>query len=105
MTRSVQDDEMRERLIAVLAAGVSEDTMKGVKKATDAILDDLEGDLMYRLKDDLAPNLAAWVHDLAGRAIEQILEGNEDQMRRYLSCEKRAEDGSWSRMDRPQHRL
>jgi hypothetical protein len=32
---------------------------------------------------------------MASRAVEQIMEGNEDQMRRYLSCEKRDIDGRY----------
>ena len=53
---------------------------------------------MYRLKDDLAPNLAAYVQKVAGRAIEAILAGNEDEMRKRLSCR----EGSWTgRSDSP----
>src|SRR5262245_377901 len=83
------DQEICDRLRAVLDSGISEDAMRSVKKATDSILYDIESDLMYRLRDDLAPNLVAWVTEMAERAVEQLLEGNEDQMRRYLSCEKR----------------
>jgi hypothetical protein len=82
------DEELQEKLRAVLDGGISDDAMKAVKKATDHILDDIESDLKYRLKDELAPNLIAWVSNMAQKAVEQILEGNEDQMRRYLSCEK-----------------
>lgn len=91
---SVHNDEMRDKLLAVLGDDISPDAMKGVKKATDSILDTIESDLMWRLKDEMAANLTAWVHDLAGRAIDAMLNGNENEMRRYLSCEKRA-DGSW----------
>lgn len=89
------DQDLRDRLTEVLAGGVSEDAMKNVKKACDDIMNDIEGDLMYRLKDDLAPNLAGWCAEMAQRAVEMMLEGNEDQMRRYLSCEKRGEDGKY----------
>ena len=84
------DGELQDKLRTVLDGGISEDAMKAVKKATDGILYEIESDLMYRLKDELAPNLVAWVSDMAQRAVEQLLEGNEDQMRRYLSCEKRS---------------
>lgn len=86
---------MRDQLEKVLSEGISDDAMKAVKKATDQILYDIEGDLEYRLKDELAPMLAGWAAAMAGNAVEQILKGNEDQMRRYLSCEKRGEDGSY----------
>jgi hypothetical protein len=75
--------------------GISEDAMKAVKKATDTILYDIQGDLEYRLKDELAPLLVGWVADMAQRAVEMMLEGNEDQMRRYRGCEKRGKDGQY----------
>jgi hypothetical protein len=87
--------ELQEALVEVLDAPVSEHGMKGIKKAVDEIINDLEGDIMYRMKDDLAHNLAAWCVDMAGHAVEAMLEGNEDQLRRYLSCEKRGEDGQY----------
>lgn len=89
------DRSLKDKLEAVLSAGIGEDAMKAVKKQTERILDDIQGDLNYRLKDELAPLLVEWTADMASRAVEQLLSGNEDQMRRYLSCEKCAEDGSY----------
>lgn len=81
------DEEIQTQLTAVLAASISEDTMKGIRKAVDGILCDIEGDVMYRLKDEIAPNLTAYVADMAQRAVEALLAGREDLMRRYLGCE------------------
>lgn len=89
------DEELQARLKEVLDGGISDDAMKAVKKATDTILYDIQSDLEYRLKDDLAPILVAWVAEMAQRSVEMLLEGNEDQMRRYLSCEKRGKDGEY----------
>lgn len=89
------DQELQDQLRVVLDGGISEDAMKAVKKATDNILYDIQGDLEYRLKDELAPILVGWVAEMAQRAVEMMLEGNEDQMRRYLSCEKRGADGQY----------
>lgn len=89
------DVELRDRLAAVLAAGISDDAMKAISKKAEDIRCYIEDDVMYRLKDDLAPNLAAYAADMAQKAVEQILEGNEDQLRRYLSCEKRGDDGQY----------
>ena len=89
------DQELCDKLQAVLDGGISDDAMAAIKKQTDHILYDIQGDLEYRLKDELTPNLVAWVADMAQKAVEQLLDGNEDQMRRYLSCEKRKDDGSW----------
>lgn len=89
------DQDMQDRLAAILADGISDDSMKSINKHVERIRDDIEGDVMYRLKDELAPSLAAFAADMAQRAVEMILEGNEDQMRRYLSCEKLGEDGKY----------
>ena len=109
------DQELKDKLEKVLSAGIGDDAMKAVKKQTDNILYEIQGDLEYRLKDELAPILVGWVADMATRAVEQILEGNEDQMRRYLSCERRGPDGAyygwtgrsgspyWSRKDHEGH--
>lgn len=89
------DKEMRDQLAAVLEGGVSDDAMKACRKKLEDITCYIEDDLMYRIKDDLAHNLACYTADMAQRAVEMLLEGNEDQMRRYLSCEKRGEDGEY----------
>lgn len=86
-------NELSEQLTDILKAGVfTEDAEKGLKKAVDNIINDIESDVMYRLKDDLAPNLSAWVEEMAQRTVEQLLEGNESQMLRYLHCDK----GQWT---------
>lgn len=88
------DPELRDDLIATMDAALA-DRSEVVNKAVRGIADDLESDLMYRVQDCMATNLAGWVMDMAERAVEQMLAGNEDQMRRYLSCDKRAEDGEY----------
>ena len=89
------DQEMRDKLTAILEGGVTEDAMKACLKKLQNIICCIEDNLMYRLKDDLAPMLSGFAADMAQRAVEMMLEGNEDQMRCYLSCEKRGEDGSY----------
>ena len=89
------DTELRDKLRDVLNEGVSEDTLKSVQKSIDDITYKLESDLTYAIQDNLAQNLAYWVADMAQKAVEQMLAGNEDQMRRYLGCEKRAESGEY----------
>jgi hypothetical protein len=80
------DQELQDKLKAVLDGGISDEAMKAIKKATDHILYDIQGDLEYRLKDELAPTLVGWVAEMAERTVNAILEGNEEQMRRYLGC-------------------
>lgn len=93
MTKKI-DVELKDNLIATMDAALA-DRSEAVNKAVRSIADDLESDLMYRVQDCLAYNLSCWVIDMAERAVEQMLAGNEDQMRRYLSCDKRAEDGEY----------
>jgi hypothetical protein len=93
-------EDIAERLQASLAVGISDQAMKAVKKAVDDILYQIEGDIEYRMRDDLAPNLVAYVCEMAKRTVEAILQGNEDQMRRYLGCER----GHWTgRSDSPEY--
>ena len=84
------DSGLKDKLEVALSDGLSDDCLKAVKKATEQILYDIESDIQYRMKDALVPDLVSWVSEMAQKAVEQILEGNEDQMRRYLSCEKQA---------------
>jgi hypothetical protein len=91
------DATLKSDLMDCLAAAfASEDTQKIIDKQVKEITGRVESDLECAIKDNLAINLAAWTADMAARAVESILEGNEDQLRRYLSCEKRAEDGSYA---------
>ncbi len=78
-----------------LADGLSEEAVKALTKKVADITCFIEDDIMYRLKDDLAPNLVAHVEDMAKNTVDCLLAGNADQMRRYLSCEKRSDDGPY----------
>lgn len=92
MSTSEINDALRDQLTATLAAGITEDAMKGLKKKVNDLLYEIEADIDYRLKDDLAPNLVAYVAEMAQRTVESILAGNESEMRRYLGCER----GAWT---------
>lgn len=86
MTNKI-DQELKDKLHATLDAEISEATMKGIKKAVDGILTDIEGDVEYRLKSDLAMNLTSWVAECAERAVDALLAGNDAMMRLYLRCD------------------
>lgn len=89
------DEDLRKALETSLAAGISEEAMKGYRKEIGNLTCKIEKDLMWMLQDNLAHNLTAYIADMAERAITSMLEGNDDQMRRYLSCDKRGEDGQY----------
>ena len=71
------------------------ETERALTKAVRDVTDRVQSNVEWALKDELAPMLAGWVEGLAASAVEQLLAGNEDQMRRYLGCEKRGEDGAY----------
>lgn len=89
------DENLRGALEASIEAGLSEEAMKGFTKKINDLSAEFEDSLLWSLKDNLAYNLAAWTADMAERAVEQMLAGNDDQMRRYLSCDKRGPDGQY----------
>lgn len=89
------DETLRNELEAAIEAGLSEQAMEGFTKQIKSLSAEFEDSLLWSLKDNLAYNLAAWTADMAERALEQMLLGNDDQMRRYLSCDKRGADGQY----------
>lgn len=89
------DENLREALEQSLKTGLSEETMESFRKKIKDLSCEFEESLMWSLKDNLAHNLSCWVADMAQNAIEEMLGGNDGQMRRYLSCEKRGDDGAY----------
>lgn len=89
------DQGLRDALERSIAEGVTEQAMQSFTKQIKDLSAEFEDSLMWSLKDNLAYNLASWVADMAERAVEEMLRGNDDQMRRYLSCDKRGADGQY----------
>lgn len=89
------DEELRNAFEQEITKGLTEKAIEGLQKDLRKVADSFEDDFMWNLKDNLAYNLTSWVADMAERAVEQMLAGNDDQMRRYLSCDKRGEDGQY----------
>lgn len=85
--------DIAERLTESLKAGVSDEAFKGIMKKVDAIKESIEDDIMWRLKEDLAPNLSAFVVEMAEKTVHALLEGSDDQMRRYLGCDRNSYTG------------
>lgn len=89
-------DDMRDDLTTVLERGLSEDCVGRLNDHVSKILQDIEGDVMGRMKEELAPNLANWTAAMAEKVIKALLAGNEAEMRRYLGL-----DGWNGRSDGP----
>lgn len=89
-------DEIAAKLRESLDQGVSDDAMNAIRKKVEDITCYIEDDVMYRLKNDLADCLSRYAVDMAEQTIKSILDGNEDQMRHYLSCKP----GYWNGRDK-----
>ena len=85
-------DELAEQLKTVLASGLSDNMMASLKKQVGDILAEIFGDIDWRLKNELSPNLVSWVVEMAEKVVRSLLDGNENEMRRYLGCER----GHWN---------
>lgn len=87
--------ELRDDLTACINEALEGESMKRIDKAIRDLSIQLQDEIEWQIKDSLAGNLSAWVAEMAKRTVECILQGNEQEMRRYLSCEKRGESGEY----------
>lgn len=60
---------------------------KAFKKAKASLLDDLWQDMEYGVISRMSETIEGFVRDMAGKVVEEILEGRDDQMRRYLKLD------------------
>lgn len=92
LANRLREDEVKAKLEAALEAGISEKSVtKAAKKLREILIEEIEG-FEYEIKDNLAHNLVDFVADMARRTVEAILRGNDNEMRRYLGCER----GAWT---------
>lgn len=87
--------DLKDDLTACINDALEGDAMARINKAIRDLSYDLQEHIECEVKDSLAGNLAAWVAEMAKRTVAAILQGNEQEMRRYLSCEKRGESGEY----------
>jgi hypothetical protein len=76
-----------------LEAALPEDQLEPLKKKARALADEIADSIEWSMKDNLAANLSYHVREMAGRAVEALLEGNESEMIRWLSCDQRGYTG------------
>jgi len=87
--------DIRFQLNDALQSALTDEMVAGAtKKCKDAIAE-LESELECSIKSDLAYNLSSWTYRMAESAVEAILNGDENAMRRYLSCQ----DGRYNGRD------
>ena len=77
-TRSVLESKIDEALTA--------EAMQRVTGKVKDALNELAADFEETIKQWTPYNLAAWVQDMAERAIKAMLEGDDETMRQYLQC-------------------
>lgn len=89
-------NDLRTQLEAALDAALTEDSLKPTQQALKKFFDEFHAEFEDRVRSYMSYSLAAYVEDMAKAAIEAILYGDEDGMRRALSCQQ----GHWTGRDR-----
>ena len=79
--------ELAEQLRNSISEGLSETAMERARKQVRDLAAELETDLQYAMVERMSDYLTGYVEEMAKRTVESILQGDEQQMRRYLSCD------------------
>ena len=87
------EHKLQYQLADTLAKGFTDESIAAAKKQLKNILYDLESDIEYTLKDGMAELLADWTQRMADEAINKMLEGEDETMRRYLRCQENGYTG------------
>lgn len=97
------DTDLREQVEKLLAGGISENATTAIRKEADSIAERIISDVEWRLKDELAPTLALWVAEMAEKAVEALIAGDDGRMRSFLACDPSGfngrSDGYWIEKD------
>lgn len=91
MSELMSDD--RDALQKALETVLTDEALEPLKKKARDLADTIADSVEWSMKDYLAANLAHHVKEMAGRAVGALLEGNESEMIRWLSCDKRGYTG------------
>lgn len=83
----------RDALYQAIEAALPDDKLAPLKKKARDLADSIVEDVEWTLRDNLASNLAWHVKEMAGRAVNALLEGNESEMIRWLHCDARGYTG------------
>jgi outer membrane murein-binding lipoprotein Lpp len=77
----------REALRDAIDAALPDESFAKLKKKAQDLAEQISEEIEWNLRDNLASNLAYHVKEMAGRAVNALLEGNESEMIRWLSCD------------------
>lgn len=86
MSKLLEHD--RQALLEALEEALPDDALKSLKKKARDLADSIAEDIEWSLKDNLASNLSYHVKEMATRAVTAMLEGDESEMVRWLSCDQ-----------------
>ena len=75
-----------DKVTAALQAGITDEALVSLKKHVEKLLWPIEDYIQFKIKEELAPQLADFVAEMAENTVDAILRGNEQEMRRYLNC-------------------
>ena len=93
MTNSEILEDMRIALRDGLDGALTDGIVKSATKKLRDMADDVVNSLQYEIQDNMAEHLSYHVREMAGRAVAALLAGNEGEMIRWLSCDKRGYTG------------
>lgn len=91
-----RDEKFTKRLHDLMQSTIEQASLDKFRKSLKDALDTLAEEHEWWIKDHLACNLAEYVQQMADRSINAMLNGNESELRRYLTCEL----GYWNGRDR-----
>ena len=77
-------EEFTRQLSQTLEKGLTEESAQNVKRQAQGILNDVLEDVQWRLECDAASNIAYHVQDLFKKGFEAMLNGNEEEFRRWI---------------------
>lgn len=88
-------NELRMKLEESISGGFREEALIKIKRQLKEVFTEAEDDFECWIKADIPHNLAAFVERMAADAIESMLRGDEQEMRRRLHCQ----EGAWTGRD------
>lgn len=88
-----RDDEFRDKLRELWTSAIPDDVQAPLRKKAADLAYDFTDRIEWWLKDEFAEIMSGYVEDMAKRAVESMLDGNEEMFRRYLHCEKHSFTG------------
>lgn len=82
------DEAFTERLRALAEAGLDAENLRKLKKDFDDAATEALDRFEWYVKQEMAGELVRYIAHMAERSVNALLQGNDQEMRRYLCCEE-----------------